>query len=113
LLEKNQLLVFNWLFDINAQSRMPRGWHSQLARIVSGADPNAAALAMGNHIRTGMSDIQEAIARKFSVSLSPIGRRSSTGTSQSTDSQEKKKRIAKPRSQDQSKRGKNAKKRVR
>jgi DNA-binding GntR family transcriptional regulator len=113
LLEKNQLLVFNWLFDINAQSRMPRGWHSQLARIVSGVDPNAAALAMGNHIRTGMSDIQEAIARKFSVSLSPIGRRSSTGTSQGTDSQEKKKRIAKPPSQDKSKRGKNAKKRVR
>lgn len=113
LLEKNQLLVFNWLFDINAQSRMPRGWHSELARIVAGNDPNAAALSMGHHIRTGMNEIQEAIARKFSVSLPPIGRSSFTGMSQNYDFQEKKKRTAKAHSQGRSKREKGTKKRAR
>jgi DNA-binding GntR family transcriptional regulator len=74
MLEKNQLLVFNWLFDINAQSTMPAGWHAELAEVLTGHDPDAANLAMGNHIRSGMSDIQEAIARRFSSSLLPIGR---------------------------------------
>jgi DNA-binding GntR family transcriptional regulator len=74
MLEKNQLLVFNWLFDINAQSQMPARWHTELATLLVGSDPDAASLAMGHHIRTGMSEIQEAIARRFSVNLPPIGR---------------------------------------
>lgn len=74
MLEKNQLLVFNWLFDINAESSMPAGWHTELAEVLVGNNPDAAALAMGNHIRSGMSEIQEAIARRFSISLPPIGR---------------------------------------
>lgn len=74
MLEKNQLLVFNWLFDINAESSMPAGWHTELAEVLVGKNPDAAALAMGNHIRSGMSEIQEAIARRFSISLPPIGR---------------------------------------
>lgn len=113
LLEKNQLLVFNWLFDINAQSRMPPGWHVKLAKIVAGNDPNAAALSMGNHIRTGMSDIQEAIAGKFSASLPPIGRSSLTSMSENNSFQENKKRTKKDRSQDQSKREKSTKKKMR
>jgi DNA-binding GntR family transcriptional regulator len=74
MLEKNQILEFNWLFDINAESSMPAGWHRELAEVLVGNDPDAAALAMGRHIRSGMSEIQEAIARRFSVSLPPIGR---------------------------------------
>ena len=74
MLEKNHLLVFNWLFDINAESSMPPRWHGELAAVLAGNDPAAAGLAMGSHIRTGMSEIQEAIARRFSVSLPPIGR---------------------------------------
>ena len=74
MLEKNQLLVFNWLFDINAESSMPAGWHTELATVLTAHDPDAASLAMGNHIRSGMSEIQEAIARRFSMSLPPIGR---------------------------------------
>jgi DNA-binding GntR family transcriptional regulator len=80
MLEKNHLLVFNWLFDINAESTMPAGWHSKLADVLIGDDPDAAALAMGHHIRTGMSEIQEAIARRFSVRLPPIGRRARSVT---------------------------------
>lgn len=74
MLEKNQLLVFNWLFDINAESSLPAGRHTELAAVLTGDNPDAASLAMGNHIRWGMSEIQEAIARRFSVSLPPIGR---------------------------------------
>ncbi|MGI4826842.1 MAG: GntR family transcriptional regulator [Janthinobacterium lividum] len=74
MLEKNQLLVFNWLFDINAESSMPSRWHSELAEVLVAADPDAASVAMGRHIRTGMSEIQEAIARRFSMTLPPIGR---------------------------------------
>ncbi len=74
MLEKNQLLVFNWLFDINAQTPMPNDRHSELAEILTGSDPDAASMAMGGHIRFGMGEIQEAIARRFSASLPPIGR---------------------------------------
>ncbi len=81
MLEKNQLLVFNWLFDINAQSQMPARWHTELASVLVGSDPDAASLAMGQHIRTGMSEIQEAIARRFSVNLPPIGRITRDGAS--------------------------------
>jgi DNA-binding GntR family transcriptional regulator len=74
MLERNQLLVFNWLFDINAESSMPQGWHVELTEVLVGHDPDAASLAMGRHIRTGMSDIQVAITRRFSPNLPPIGR---------------------------------------
>jgi histone deacetylase complex regulatory component SIN3 len=78
MLERNQLLVFNWLFDINAQTKMPADFHTGLAELLTGSNPDAAALAMGSHIRFGMSEIQEAIARRFSSSLPPIGRFSRT-----------------------------------
>ena len=74
MLERNQLLVFNWLFDINAETSMPKGWHADLAKVLIAHDADAAGLAMGRHIRTGMSDIQAAITRRFSGDLPPIGR---------------------------------------
>ncbi len=74
MLEKNHLLVFNWLFDINAELVVPAGGHTELAAVLASHDPEAASLAMSNHIRSGMSEIQEAIARRFSLTLPPIGR---------------------------------------
>ncbi|MGI4831101.1 MAG: GntR family transcriptional regulator [Janthinobacterium lividum] len=74
MLEKNQVLVFNWLFDIAADSQMPPQWHLELVDVLIGSDADAAALAMGRHIRTGMQDIQQSIAAKFGSSLPPIGR---------------------------------------
>ena len=94
MLEKNHLLVFNWLFDINAESSMPPRWHGELAAVLAGDDPDAAGMAMGSHIRTGMSEIQEAIARRFSVSLPPIGRMGREAGSRSVEGA--KKRTAKP-----------------
>lgn len=75
LLEKNQVLIFNWLFDVAADSQSPPQWHSELMDIVNGDDPDAAALAMGRHIRTGMSEIQSSIAERFGTNLSWMHRR--------------------------------------
>ncbi len=75
LLEKNQVLIFNWLFDVAADSQMPAQWHSDLMDIVKGDSPDAAALAMGKHIRTGMSEIQLSIAERFGTNLSWMHRR--------------------------------------
>jgi len=76
LLEKNQVLIFNWLFDVAADSQMPAQWHGTLMDVLNGDDPDAAALAMGRHIRTGMSEIQSAIAERFGTDLSWMQRRS-------------------------------------
>ena len=75
MLEKNQVLIFNWLFDVAADSQMPAQWHGTLMDVLNGNDPDAAALAMGTHIRTGMSDIQSAIAARFGTDLSWMQRR--------------------------------------
>jgi GntR family transcriptional regulator, rspAB operon transcriptional repressor len=75
ILEKNQVLIFNWLFDVAADSQMPAQWHVALMDVLKGNDPDAAALAMGTHIRTGMSDIQAAIAARFGTDMSWMQRR--------------------------------------
>lgn len=78
MLEKNQVLTFNWLFDVATETQMPAHWHSDLTKVLSAGDPDAAALAMGKHIRTGMKDIQSAIAERFGADLSWIHRRQET-----------------------------------
>ena len=75
MLEKNQVLIFNWLFDVAADSQMPAQWHGTLMDVLNSNDPDAAALAMGTHIRTGMSEIQSAIAARFGTDLSWMQRR--------------------------------------
>jgi len=75
LVEKNQVLIFNWLFDVAADSQMPPQWHADLVAVLNGNDPDVAALAMGTHIRTGMADIQSAIAQRFGTDLSWVQRR--------------------------------------
>lgn len=75
MLEKNQVLTFNWLCDVVTETQMPAHWHSALMKVLSANDPDAAALAMGKHIRTGMSEIQSAIAERFGADLSWIHRR--------------------------------------
>lgn len=76
MLEKNQVLIFNWLCDIATGSHMPAKWHSDLMAVVRDNDPDAAALAMGKHIRTGMSEIQSNIAMRFGARISWMHKRS-------------------------------------
>jgi len=78
-LEKNQVLIFNWIFDLAAHSEMPRNWHVDLIQVLVGSDPDAACLAMGRHIRTGMEEIQDRINARFANSLGGVsGRANST-----------------------------------
>lgn len=60
--EKNQVLIFNWLFDVavHHQKRPPRS-HRDLSEVLCGADPEAADRAMRSHIRYGLDEIIGAI----------------------------------------------------
>src|SRR5580700_8578366 len=64
-LEKNQVLVFNWLFDVavHHQTRPPRS-HRELIEVLCGADPEAADRAMRKHIQYGLEEIVGAIAAR-------------------------------------------------
>jgi len=63
--EKNQVLIFNWLFDVavHHQRRPPRS-HRDLIEVLCGADPEAADRAMRKHIRYGLEEIVGAIAAR-------------------------------------------------
>lgn len=86
LLEKNQLLIFNWVYDVAAGYKMESGRHSELARILTGTDPDIACLAMGQHVRSGMHEIQAAIANRFGGPLSNLNRVPQTGEKLEADS---------------------------
>ncbi len=75
MLEKNHVLTFNWLCDVATETQMPPHWHGDLMKALSASDSDAAALAMGKHIRTGMKEIQSAIAERFGTDLSWADRR--------------------------------------
>jgi DNA-binding GntR family transcriptional regulator len=74
LIEKNQLLVFNWFFDVAAGCRLATGTHKDLLDALNGDDPDAAALAMGAHVRSGMDEIQAGIVGRFENSVSTLRR---------------------------------------
>lgn len=61
-IEKNHVLVFNWLFDISGRERpLPPHFHEHLMEAVAGTDPDAAEKAMREHIRYGLEEISRAI----------------------------------------------------
>jgi DNA-binding GntR family transcriptional regulator len=54
-IEKNQVLIYNWFFDIAANRRnLPPGFHAELLRAVTGPDPLAADEAMRKHVQYGV-----------------------------------------------------------
>ncbi len=54
-IEREQVLVFNWLFDTAIQQRMlPPGFHSELANALVGSTVEGADQAMRAHIRHGI-----------------------------------------------------------
>ncbi len=64
-IEKNHVLVFNWLFDITIEFRLPARWHQDLVDAIAGHDPEAADSAMRRHVRHGMEELQRVIASRF------------------------------------------------
>jgi DNA-binding GntR family transcriptional regulator len=61
-IEKNQMLVFNWLFDVVAHRRaLPLHFHRDLVAAISGPDPLAGEEAMRRHIRWGIDEVASAL----------------------------------------------------
>jgi len=64
MIQKNNVLVFNWLYDIAGQRLAPPPrFHSELAEIISAGDPEAADRAMRAHVRYGLEETVGAIKR--------------------------------------------------
>jgi DNA-binding GntR family transcriptional regulator len=74
MLEKNHLLIFNWFYDVSAGSNIAPGRHKALIRVLTGGNPDAAAIEMGRHVRSGIEEIQEGIAVRFGKLLASLKR---------------------------------------
>jgi DNA-binding GntR family transcriptional regulator len=61
-IQREQVLVFNWLFDTAAHQRsLPPGFHSQLAAALTSSTVEEADRAMREHIRYGMDRVVSAM----------------------------------------------------
>jgi DNA-binding GntR family transcriptional regulator len=59
-IEKNQILVFNWLYDTSLGNQQPPAhWHAELARVLAEGDPEAADRAMRSHTRYRMDEVMQ------------------------------------------------------
>jgi len=64
-LEKNQVLIFNWLFDVAVHHlKRPSRFHRDLIEVLCGNDPAAADAAMRKHIRYGKDEIIAVIEQR-------------------------------------------------
>lgn len=64
LIEKNNVLIWNWLYDFVApQPAHPSRFHSDLIAIVTGRDADAAERAMREHVRFGEENTIRTVAR--------------------------------------------------
>lgn len=62
-IEKEQVLIFNWLYDIAANRRsQPEGFHSILAEALCSGDPLVADTAMRAHVQYGLDQVLERLA---------------------------------------------------
>jgi DNA-binding GntR family transcriptional regulator len=61
-IEREQVLIFNWLFDTAAQRRtLPENFHSELAAALASGNPRSADAAMRKHIRFGLESVLESV----------------------------------------------------
>jgi GntR family transcriptional regulator, rspAB operon transcriptional repressor len=64
--EKNQVLVFNWLYDAALPNpRPPEGWHGELAAELVAGDPDKADAAMRRHTSYRMEDVLQRMEPYF------------------------------------------------
>ena len=58
MIERNHVLVLNWLFDVSARrTPLPPDFHAELAAALVSGDPAAADAAMRAHVRYGLTEI--------------------------------------------------------
>jgi len=63
-IEKEQVLIFNWLYDTAANRRTnPDEFHSTLAEALCSGDPLIADAAMRTHVRYGINQVLERLAK--------------------------------------------------
>jgi DNA-binding GntR family transcriptional regulator len=61
-LERNHVLIFNWLYDVAAERPpLPPAFHRDLIEAISEGDPEAADRAMRFHVRYGLESILRGI----------------------------------------------------
>ncbi len=66
-IEKNQVLVFNWLYAVSANRRgLPPGFHRDLSEVITQATPAEADQAMRKHISYEREDVVSSIADRTS-----------------------------------------------
>lgn len=59
-IEMNQILIYNWFFDVAAKRReLPSGFHTTLLQAITDSDPLAADAAMRAHVQYGVSEIMQ------------------------------------------------------
>lgn len=56
-IEREQVLIFNWLFDTAVRQRLPANFHHDLAQALCSGDPMKADAGMRTHIRFGMENV--------------------------------------------------------
>jgi DNA-binding GntR family transcriptional regulator len=62
MIEKNHVLIFNWLFDIAAsRPPLPPRFHRDLVRALNGGKPETADRAMRKHVRFGVATVVDKI----------------------------------------------------
>ena len=62
-IEKEQVLVFNWLYETAAQRRLlGSDYHARLTQTLATGTPEEAAGAMRQHIRHGLGEVLEGLA---------------------------------------------------
>ena len=58
MIERNHVLILNWLFDVGARrSPLPPDFHARLVAALVSGDPDAAEAAMRGHVRYGLIEI--------------------------------------------------------
>jgi DNA-binding GntR family transcriptional regulator len=72
-IEKKHVLIFNWLFDITAESNFtPPHFHGDLIEVVAGHDPEAADAAMRRHVRNGLEETLAAMTSRLTPHISRV-----------------------------------------
>ncbi len=58
MIERNHVLILNWLFDVGARrTPLPRDFHTRLVDAIVSGDPDLADAAMRAHVQYGLSEI--------------------------------------------------------
>jgi DNA-binding GntR family transcriptional regulator len=84
-LERNHVMVFNWLYDVAAERPpLPPRFHRELIEALSEGDPEVADRAMRRHVRYGLENILRGINHQNGVAAeSPRERASKRRTATS------------------------------